>query len=309
MILNALREDGFFVNIVAQTDKEKNGCGSELNSLGYARKILSILHEYDINSAHNADSIYMPFDTLVSCLFKSHDNSLSLLLNSTNEEKLEILSQVLFHMNYYNARKDNWLQFIDLQYNSCNKKIIISDSSSLKNYIKENPQNIKIRITNAGKAYLYFVAYYFEFFACKSIYKQSQKKLFQDKDMPPLLSAIPTIEEIKQGAFEHLKCVKIIKVVVYEALSCISVLNKSENQILFRFNSNDSFISHQQRIVNSHRGFIDNFIEFIKLYYSDEYKKGESMFNSNLNKLIKMLQDLRNQYVSDYIENRGKKND
>ncbi len=114
--------------------------------------------------------------------------------------------------------------------------------------------------------------------------------------MPPLLYSIPTMEEIKNIKPENLICVKTIKSVLNESLSCISYLNKSRDQIFFRINSRDNFISHQQRIVNSHRGFIDNFIEFIRMYYSNADGKQDDTFTERFKAFITILIELRDQY-------------
>ncbi len=306
LTLNALREDGFFVNIVAQCPKDCNNDDEDFNSLGCARKILTILYDHDITCAHNADSRYLSLDQLVNKMFVSSENSLKLLFDETNDEKLNTIVQVLFYMNYYNARKYNWLQFIDLQYNSCDQiNITISDPQSLKEYIKSNAQNIKMRITNAGKAYLYFVVYYFEYFSCKSLGKTYQKEKFDNKDMPPLLCCIPTKGDIEDKNISSLACIRVIDVVLREALSCISTLNNSEKQIMFRSDVCGKYISHQQRIVNSHRGFLDNFVEYIKQLYAEQYQNGSDLFREKFDKLIKTIIDMRNKYIANYTEKVG----
>lgn len=295
LILNELRKDGFFINIVAQKADSK----PEYNSLGCARKILSILYDHYINSQNNADSRYMSLIDLISNLYSEVRDPIKLLFDKMNEKRLDLVSKVLFHMNYYDGRKDNWLQLIDIQYNlNDNKKIIISDSNQLKNYIKKNPENIKVRITHAGMAYLYFVVYHFEFFSCKSTDWHSKPDVIK-KDTPPLLCVIPLEKEIMEKELSSLQCIKIINLVLEDSLECISEQNNTQNPIPFHYKPEDPYITHQQRIVNSHRGYLDNFIECIKLLYKAK-AENDKKFDEKLKELISEITAIRNKYKVEY---------
>lgn len=299
LILNSLRKDGLFIYIIEQSSSTQNG-SNEFNSLGCARKILSVLYEHHLRSAHNAESAYMDLSSLISRIFTSKGNSMELLLEGGNRERLDAVSQVLYHMNYYDGRKENWLQFIDIQYNITDEdNVIINDYPKLKECIQHNYQNIKIRITNAGIAYMFYVVNSFEFFACKSINKKPCTVYFGTADIPPLLCSIPSEDEIKGKEISTLACVKSISVVSTEALSCIQRLNKSDNPIPFQAKLNGNYRSHQERIVNAHKGFIDNFVECLILLYKDKCSN-DKVFKGKFEELHKQIIELRNQYSIDY---------
>lgn len=299
LLLNSLRKDDFFVHIIEQTNCSE-GDGQEFRGTGCARKILTILHNHYLENPHSIKKTYMDLHELVSKLYPSTDNAMSLLLDSGNNERLDTLSQVLFYMNYYDGRRENWLQFIDIQYNHAkDSNIVISTKEELRAYISSNSADIKIRITNSGIAYMLYVVSSFEFFSCKSITKKYHSTYFGDFDIPPLLCSIPTIDEIKNNNLASLTCVKTITVVLYEALSCIQRLNHSDNPVPFKASINSPNKSHQERIVNAHRGFIDNFVECILLLYADQRTK-DAALDSKLNDLYREFLRLRDQYTVDY---------
>lgn len=287
LILDELRHDEFFKHIVVQKDNK------EPSSLGCARKILSILYEYSLK---NRDA-YMPIDSIIEELFPSFGDSLIRYYDVNNENKRIIIAQVLFYMNYYDARKDNWLQFIDIQYNIPNtSRIQINDYEKLFDLIDEKHKEISIRITSAGIAYLYFVVYSFEYFSCKSIYEEKKIKEFGEDDLPPLLSTIPTIDDIKKKRCNDLTCMKILKIVSNEAFSCIENMNDDLNSIGFRRNKEDEFIYHKDRIINSHVGFIGNFVYILKDIYKNELKE-DFLLKKKLDVIVGKIEDIINKYL------------
>lgn len=298
LVLNALREDKFFVHIIEQSGCSE-GTDTAFDGTGYARKILSILYlnylPYEENP-HDIERTYIRLDDLVNKLYTSSDNSMQLLLDPANSDRLDRLAQVLFYMNYYDVRRENCLHFVDIQYNhSSNSNIKISNYEQLKKYICENYASIKVRITNAGVAYLNYVVSSFEFFACKSITKKYHTLYFGQKDIPPLLCSVPTVDEIKSNDISSLTCVKTITVVMKEALSCIQGLNGSQNPVGFQAKRYVKPKTHQERIMNAHRGFIDNFIECLRHLYKEAYREDEE-FARKFNDFQWELLKLRNQY-------------
>lgn len=282
LILNEIRKDGFFQHIIALKNNE------EKNSLGYARKILTILHDFKID---NEDE-YMSFNDMVSKLFINGDNYFDI----NNSGRREKITEVLYYLNYYDGRKDNWLQFIDIQYNvSQNNNIRIEDSKKLENIIERNSETIRIKITSAGIAYLYFVVYSFEFFSCKSVNAKLKIDAFGDDDIPPILCVIPSAEEIKNDNFEDLTCVKILNIVSTEAINCINEMDSDANSIKFRAKQEDTPVYHKIRIRNSHRGFIDNYIHCIRSIYQKE-AENDSLLAGKLEKLVDYIETIRNLY-------------
>lgn len=282
LILNELRRDKFLNHITAV----KNN--NEKTSLGYARKIFTILYEFRLQNNEE----YMNFNDIISQLFNNHYN----YYDENCIETREIIAEVLYYMNYYDGRNDNWLQFIDIQYNISQKtKIKIEDYKDLRKLIDEHNQNINIKITSAGIAYLYFVVYSFEFFSCKSINSKMKYKLYGNNDLPPLLCVIPSKDDIKNKKIEDLDCIKIMKIVSTEALDCINVMNHDSNSIPFKEKVTDTPILHKNRIINSHRGFIDNFIYCLRAIYQDEITKDNDLFGKLL-QLIDYIEEIRNLY-------------
>lgn len=279
LILNELREDGFFKHIVA----EKNS--NEKTSLGYARKILTILYNYRIQNNDN----YMNFADIISELFINSED----YFDKNNYDRRNVIAEVLYYLNYYDGRKDNWLQFIDIQYNvSQNANIIIKDHSELRNLIDKKNKDISIRITSAGIAYLYFVVYTFEFFSCKSVKGQLKMEKFGDKDIPPIFCVIPSAEDIKNSAIKDLACIKILDIVSTEAQNCINEMNGDPNSIPFQQKCDDEPIQHSQRIINSHTGFIGNYIYCLRSIYHNEVEKDKDM-SKKLDELIAYIESIR----------------
>lgn len=286
LILNELRQDEFFNHIIVQ----KNN--NESSSLGYARKILSILYEYSLRNEDN----YMPIDKIIERLYSDQEISVKRFFDNNNADRRITVAQVLFYMNYYDTRSDNWLQFIDIQYNVASlDRIRIEDYRELSQLIDENHKNISIRITNAGMAYLYFVVYSFEYFACKSIYAEKKIKEFGRDDLPPLLCAIPTVNEIKNENYYNLTCMKILRIVSNEAFSCINIMNADTNNIGFRRNIEDEFILHKNRVINSHVGFIGNYIHVMRDIYRNELEN-DTVFRRKFERMAGKMEGIMNEY-------------
>lgn len=181
LILNELRKDGFFTNIAAEREE------SETTSLGYARKILTILYEHKLLHVDG----YMKFDDIVIKLEDRGKTAVDRYFVEYNQKRRNVISKVLFYMNYYDGRANNWLQFIDIQYNIPQKLTRVKDHEELSELINENHEDINIRITSAGIAYLFFVVYSFEYFSCKSFKTAPKTCVFNDGNIPPLLCVIP----------------------------------------------------------------------------------------------------------------------
>lgn len=288
LILNELRQDGFFTHIIVQKNNK------ESTSLGYARKILSILYEFSLGN----ENAYMPFEKIVEGLFPKTNDALSRYFDINNEEKRLLIAQVLFYMNYYDTRSENWLQFIDIQYNLSDlNRIRINDHKELSKLIDDNYGDISIRITKAGIAYLYFVVYSFEYFSCKSIYAEKKMNEFGEDDLPPLLCVIPKKEEIKKLYCNDLNCMRILKIVSNEAFSCINIMNNDANSIGFRKDRREEFKEHKNRIINSHVGFIGNYIYVMKDIYKKELAE-DILFKRKFDILVRKMEEIQNIYLS-----------
>lgn len=286
LILNELRSDGFFKHIIVQKNNKEN------KSLGYARKILTILYDYKLQ---NNDS-YMGFTDIIRRLYPNESNPENLYFNCNNIGKRQIISYILFYMNYYDGRTNNWLQFIDIQYNINQiTQVRISSPEELNKIIDNYFENIKIRITSSGIAYLYFIVYSFEYFSCKSIHVDKKIHDFGTADIPPLLCVIPSKNEIMHKKTEELLCIKAMRIVFSEASDCIKKMEEDSNSISFRKSLGEAYKSHTSRIINSHRGYIDNFVFCMREIYKKELNNDEK-FQNKFDCFVKRIEKIRDGY-------------
>lgn len=272
LILNELRRDGFFSNIATEREMTKKA------SLGYARKILTILHEHK----WEYEDGYMKFDDIITKLDTRESGAIERYFARHNQERRKIISKVLFYMNYYDGRTENWLQFIDIQYNFSQLKTSVGQHNELKRLIDEKHEFINIKITSAGMAYLFFVVYSFEYFSCKSIKNAPQDCVGIDGSIPPVLCALPSTEEILEEKVENLLCVKIFDFVSKEAINCIKKMREDkengEKTIPFKKGLTDRYLEHGNRIINSHVGFIDNYMQCIRELYKSKLRHDQKFW-------------------------------
>ena len=73
-------------------------------------------------------------------------------------------------------------------------------------------------------------------------------------------------------------------------------MNTSDiNTIPFRYTINHPYITHAQRIVNSHRGYLDNFVECLFEIYDNDIKN-DTEFRDAFLGLIKKINKIRDEY-------------
>lgn len=322
LMLNEMRQDNFFHTIMTEpaTQDKPSIQNREINeqdqvkkdygivAVGYARRILTLAYEYELRN--HADP-YMPLDDILCAIFGMEHRDINLFYSSENSYKREVIAEILFAMNYYDGRKGDWLQFIDIQYypEGTYKSIRIPKVDMLKEILEQGVEKIWIKIMPAGVAYLYFIAFSYEYFACKSMNAPSRKEIIGKYDIPPLLCTIPRKDQIVKSRIIDLECIKTIEVVLIEALRCITKMNRDERQgidmIPFRRALDKPFIKHTDRIVNSHRGYLDNFVECLSVLF-ENIRKDDEEFGKHLDLLILTIQKLRNYYqydANDTIEN------
>ncbi len=203
LLLNEMRQDNFFQAIM--TEIESNTQNINKNSgvknygtvgLGYARRILTIAYEYRLM---NPNAPYMPFSDILCRLFGVFDYDISLLYNSENSELREQIAGILFAMNYYDGRRGDWLQLIDIQYNTneISGHTRIPNVNKMKEILELGVEKLKVKITTAGIAYLYFIAFSYEYFACKSINSKTRMEIMGEYDIPPLLCSYTCRKDCK----------------------------------------------------------------------------------------------------------------
>lgn len=330
LLLNEMRQDDFFHAIMAEPvtksksdtqnreeiDQEKN-IQEKINqdekdygaaAVGYARRILTLAYEYELN---NRDDPYMPLSDILCNVFGMGGRDIDQFFSNENSYSREVIADILFAMNYYNGRKGDWLQFVDIQYypEGTYRSVQIPNADRLKDLLEQGLERIRVKITTAGVAYLYFIVFSYEYFACKSMNSPFRKEIIGEYDIPPLLCTIPTRDQIVNSKIADLECIKTIEIVLIEALRCITKMNRDEQQGIFMFPFRRALdkphIKHTVRIVNSHRGYLDNFVECLLAVYKKD-KDEDKEFEEHLDLLVSTIQRMRDYYqyyASDIIEN------
>lgn len=275
LLLDELQKDHFFRNIFVEDDEET------YQRLGIARKLLTILYNYSLTHHQG----YMPIDDLIREFRNEGNQSIERFFDANYQGERSVISKILYHMNYYNSRKNEWIQFVDIQYNVNNDNMVfyVEDANALEKMIEDYHSEIGIRIMLAGKAYLHYLVQSFEYFACRI---DRRKK----KEIPPLLTLIPEEEELNNCTdVLNLEFFNIIDKVFEDASNCIMRMQgiSDNDRILYRRTAHSLQKKHSNRIIDSHRGYINNFQQCIKKKYEDI-----SLSNDNEVKLQKIYEEL-----------------
>lgn len=230
----------------------------------YGYRILTILNNYALD--HN--NRYMSFQELLRELYPKSDNPVSSFYDSNNIQERERVSKLLFYMNYYDRRNDNWLQFIDIQYNlesAISVKIPTYEALMMKICdCREGVGTIGIRITNGGKAYLSYIVQSYEFFSSRRFSYNS------------LVFSLPSLSELNQKSeISDLRYIKQMNEVVNYVVSF--VISHRENicnsSIRLRKNNYDNGHTYNERVFNSQFGYLNNVLQCfgqLMLKYSPE---------------------------------------
>lgn len=314
LLLNEMRQDNFFNAIMTESDIQLNKHSGNnyfqkvkshgTAGLGYARRILTIAYEYKLNHPNEP---YKSLKDIIGELFCVSESDFSSFYNLENAKIREQISDILFAMNYYDGRNGDWLQLIDIHYYPEEKgeNTRIPSSNKMKEILEKDVEKIRVKITTAGTAYLYFISFSYEYFACKSINSKTRKEIMGEYDIPPLLCTIPKKKEIVESKIEDLTCIKTIRIVLVEALRCITKMNKDEQEGIaitpFRKELERQIVKHTERIVNSHRGYLDNYVECLCSIYSKDAEKDRA-FGRHFNLLIETIREMRDFYRYDASE-------
>lgn len=246
LMLDVLREDGFFRYIRTQKD------GSEYERLGHSRRILTILHAFRIEEGHAGD--YMPFDALVESLVGQA------YFDVNNSSLRETISGILYAMNYYNKREGDWLHLIDIQYNSKSESETIKNAADLNRLLDEHHSEIGLKIVEAGEAYLEYLIQSFEYFSCR----------YEPEHLPPLLCLVPSSDDLANKKAVELESYRVALVVSNTAFRCMKhMLKQAREEVQYRKTADDVGRPHNVRIVHSHTGYLNNFLDFVKRSFPD----------------------------------------
>lgn len=273
LILDELQlSDDLFKKILALRGDEYTSHTSydePQTGIGDARKILTILNNFNFQTVKGLfvpfDLKYMPLPEMVRVLYsgdKRIRNIKNIFINKGSADERIKIAKILYYMNYCNRRDNNWLQFIDVQY-KCDsmKKISIASYDDLDKLMQNHYTDISIRITNGGRAFLAFFVHSFEYFSCR-----------YNAFSLPLLCTIPSKNEIENKNIQDLECVKTIMCVETQVKKCIEQMDSCVNNktILYRKTAQDIGQTHKQRILQSHKGYISNFLDCLNRIFENE---------------------------------------
>ncbi len=221
--------------------------------LGYCRKILTVLY--------NDDNKYVGLKQILSNVCGQRNIQKYLSMPEHQKDK-EVISNILFYMNSYNRRENDWIQFIDIQIKNSVKSVKVKDQSELDSLIINNMDDIEIKITNAGKAYLEHIVASFEYFSFR-YYKGGKYK--------PLFFAVPSELDLKNmKTVEDVECYRIISNVQSHAEKCINEMKRTTNiNININIGEKKKGKYHHIRIIEQHQGYIDHFVKFLKENYNE----------------------------------------
>lgn len=286
MILDELEEkpDKLFEHLKTYSTRNTN------NGVGDARKILTILY----NNIYKGNDNEMPLVVVLSELF--HRTDVEKIWNDEgNSGKRKSISEVLFYMNSYNRRENDWIQFIDLQFKNNNQDIVVENPDKLEQIISANMKNCTIHLMPAGKLYLMQIVASFEFFSLRYV-----------PDYAPLFALVPTPDEIQQySSIRQLPCYKKIEAVVKYAGQCISLLQHGEDTIRLKTGNAEAGKYHYMRIINQHKSYIETFVKYIQNKYCTSDKIDKAMRNK-YEVLCRQINNQKNQY--NYYEKGANKN-
>lgn len=266
--LDWLRKDTLFQEGIFAEDEDKNE--DEIKSredvdpvpgINYIWKILVVLHHFSLVNggdeleSHGTDK-YMPFLDLIKKVYNESGNFLTRFYEKEFSKERTRMIKLLYYLNSYNREKNHWFQFIDVQYNvdSANRKRIdtLDRFSNIFFEAKDNPQELRIRITTAGKAYLGYVATSFEFISC----------MLGNR---PLLCCLPSEKDLQDYTLNKQPCVIIIRKTLKEMRKYISDMQlqgKNSNLLYYRAVGSESE-TYVERLVKSTFGYLTNFVDCV----------------------------------------------
>jgi len=263
------------LQLFTEVERKYHDKNDDEYGLSYVRKILTVLYNKKSD---------VPLNTVLEYLCGIKDNVKEFWNNSVQEKTKDNICEVLYYMNSYNRRDNDWIQFVDMQINGKNKSTSIHDVQALKELISQNMNSINLRIMPAGEAYIRYIVPSFEFFSYR-FYKNHCEKY------TPFFAQIPSLDEINAcKSVTELDCYKTLEYVKENALKCIENIKKNGDIDLI-ISENSMGVSHVRRIVNHHQGFIDNFVHYLKQKYSEVIDT-----NEKLNELINECVKIREQY-------------
>lgn len=276
LLLKGLRDsDNLFQHLKTYSSN------SDISGLGITRNILTILHNY----THNNNEAEITLEHAIGELLCITDVS-SIWQSAKFSKERKIIAEVLFYMNSYNRRDNDWIQFIDLQYQGAHENIVISSPSILDELLGKELSNFTVSIMPAGVAYLKYIVASFEFFSLRYTPANCVYK--------PLFTLIPSPDEINNCNINDLPCINVCKLVRNKVSRCIQIMACSNSDFELFVKSNTKKF-HTERIVQQHKTYLNSFMQFI----AERFIRNSSLSSKTVEKyknLLESIRDIRNEY-------------
>lgn len=271
------KHDNLFKHLKIYAENDKSSESSEIDyGLSYVRKILTILYNNKKNDMTLEDVIGM------ICLKK---DKIQEYWNSVMPERnKDNITEVLFYMNSYNRRDNDWVQFIDMQMSGEQQSISIKDQTQLRDLLDKKLKAFSLKIMPAGETYLRYIVASFEFFSYR----------YSTEDYKPLFMLIPSIDDLQEKkSITDFECYQIIKNTQEHANNCMANI-KRNTDIPIRLKESGEPKKHAERIIAQHQGFIDQFIFYLRNRYLEDGLN--EIGRSNLRKLVGACKELKDKY-------------
>ena len=275
IVLNKLKHsDNLFVHLkMLRTMKyEKGEIGLDLS-----RRFLT--HLYNLTVADSKDDV--PLKNVLCIMYNTND---SFKMWNDDSSRRRAISEILFYMNSYNRRTNDWIQFVDIQVSKEFQTITIDSVDNLEETITQKFEQIHISLMPSGIVYLKHIITSFEYFAV--LYCNNYK---------PLYSLIPTQEELAgTKSLNKLECIKIIINVIDATNSYIKNIRANALTIKDQTGKNESF---SEQLVAAHYAYITNFANYIMSLHVPP-SLGVSVESAySYQDLAYYIQSLRNNYI------------
>lgn len=255
-------------------------CGSKTDDedtgLDVSRRFLTTT--YNLTEAVSKDEVL-----LIDVLSKMYSTSNILKIWHTNDfsSVRKTISEMLYYMNSYNRRTNDWIQFIDVQVDNEGHTLSIDSQEELEDVINNRLQNIHISLMPAGIAYLKYIMTSFEYFSA-----------LYCKEYRPIYSIIPDEDEFKKvKQLDKLACYQII-ITVRESVNRYIRGIKSNRLIM----SGSAKMKFSEQLILAHTQYLDNFIAFIMDSYVENEKISKEARKMYLD-LARNIAILRKNYI------------
>lgn len=280
------KEDNLFMHLGTYSR------GSSQIGIGDARRILTILY----NEQNSYENHVMPLTSVLCKLYNRTD--IQAVWTSGEAEmrkKRKTVSEILFYMNSYNRRDNDWIQFLDIQIfephsdgRAKNKAdVLVENPGKLDALITERMDDITLHIMPAGVGYLTYIVPTFEFFSMR-----------YSNNYSPLFSMVPTPEEMKKTSdIKSLPCFKTLKRTVECAMKCLHMLQHEGDIPLIINRTEDTRQYHANRIQIQHTNYIGAFMGYIRMrYILYEGQNIDGKTRKKYEMLLEEIAELRKKY-------------